>query len=118
VENTSIKKMCWKSTKANIQDWLKERIHEFTYQESSHVGEHVARYKDRYLLECLHEILWVELLVNLHKWMERLTKNHLCWLPMLRVEWTTKNLLNIYLYDHKFIRVVDSWYKKVVKGCT
>jgi len=46
-------------------------------------------------LSVLDEIFWDEFLVNLHEWMERLANKHLCWLPWLRIEWTTKNLIKI-----------------------
>jgi hypothetical protein len=42
--------------KVEIQDWLQVRKREFSYLESAYVGEDFARFKHRYLFECLHEI--------------------------------------------------------------
>jgi len=68
------------AVEADIQDWPKERIHEFACQESAYVGEDVEIFKDRHLFKCLYEIFWVEFSVNLHKSLERLIEKHWCWI--------------------------------------
>jgi len=64
----------WKLVKVEIQNWLEERVHEFTCQESAYVGKDVMGFKDEYLFECLNEIFWAGFSINLHKYLEWLTK--------------------------------------------
>lgn len=52
--------MQWRSKKVEIEEWLEEKVHEFTHQESAFVGDNVDRFKDKYLFECLDEVLYAE----------------------------------------------------------
>ena len=63
--------------------------------------EDTINFTDKYLFEHLHEIVWVEFLVNLYSWKERLTKDIHHWFPWSIFEWTTDNFLNIQAYDHE-----------------
>ena len=53
---------------------------------------------------------------KLEKCMERFIEKHRCFLPWLRVKWTTENLLKIEQHDHKLNQVVDFLYKGVVEA--
>jgi len=69
-----VAEMWWKPTNVDLQDWLEAHIYLFTCQESAYLDEEIAIFKDKYLFECLHEILWDEFQVNLYKLLESLVE--------------------------------------------
>jgi hypothetical protein len=67
------KKIRWKLSRKEIQEWISKEEDEFTWRETRNLQINLEHWKQRYIYTCLHEFFFVEFLYLLHEWIKRYT---------------------------------------------